>query len=205
MTLNKWGGLASFLLAISFLVAPMIYLLGNLRNALGIFAYGLADFLYGPILAAGLVTLTYTMREHLGKNAPRRMDLALLAAILSAAGLAAVAFIRAANRQYHLAHPELGLENSITVLAVWSTLVSGMNSMGFHFLGWTFLLLGSAGWTTRLLPRALSGFYLLAGSFSLFVYLFPVFEGASILLSVIIGIWQAFLLWQPPQQTAPQA
>ena len=63
MTTNKWGALASFLLAISFLVAPLIYLMGNLRDAMGIFAYDLADFLYGPVLSASLITVTYALRE----------------------------------------------------------------------------------------------------------------------------------------------
>ena len=62
------------------------------------------------------------------------MDLVLIAAVLSAAGMAAVAFIRASNRHYHLIYPELNLENSTTVLIVWITLAAGMNSIGFNFL-----------------------------------------------------------------------
>ncbi len=196
MTINKWGGLASFLLALSFIVAPFIYLTGNLRDAIGIFAYDLADFLYGPLLAASLVTVTYVLRERIGESAFRRMDLALLAAVLSAAGMAAVAFIRASNRHYHLNHPELNLENSTTILIVWTTLVEGVNAIGFHFLGWAFVLLGSASWTSRLFPPLLVGFYFLAGVASLFVYLFPGLEGLALLLGTIIGVWQGILLWK---------
>jgi len=100
--------------------------------------------------------------------------------------MAAVAFIRASNRYYHLIYPELNLENSTTVLIVWITLAAGMNSIGFHFPGWTFVLLGSASWTSHFFPRALNGFNFLAGVSSLFVYL----------LVTIIGIWQGVLLWQ---------
>jgi len=196
MTIYKWGGLASFLMAVSFILAPLIYLTGNLRDAIGIFAYDLADFLYGPILSASLVTVTYALRERIGRDAFRRMDLALLAALLSAAGMVAVAFIRASNRHYHLAHPDLHLEDSTTVLIVWTTLVAGVNAIGFHFLGWAFLLTGSASWTSRLLPRLLSGFYLLAGVSSLFVYRFPELERLAILLGIIIGVWQGILLWR---------
>jgi hypothetical protein len=95
-----------------------------------------------------------------------------------------------------LSHPELHLENSTTVLIVWATLVAGVNSIGFHFLGWAFVLLGSASWTSRFLPRLLTGFYFLAGVSSLFVYLFPELEGLVLLLGTIIGIWQGILLWQ---------
>jgi hypothetical protein len=205
MTIHKWGGLASFLMAVSFVVAPFIYLTGNLRDALGVFAYDLADFIYGPIVSASLITAAYVLRELIGKNAPRRMDLALLAAALSAVGMVAVAFIRASNRQYHLIHPELNLENSTTVLIVWTTLVAGMNAVGFHFMGWMYVLLGSANWTSRLFPRPLTGLYLLAGVSALFVYLLPDLEGLAMLLGIIISIWQGVLLWKfdPLTQTQP--
>lgn len=196
MTINKWGGLASFLLAVSFIVAPLIYLTGNLRDALGVFAYDLADFLYGPVVSAGLITVTYVLRERIGGRAFRRMDLALIAAVLSAAGMAATAFIRASNRHYHLIHPELNLEDSTTVLIVWTTLVAGVNAVGFHFLGWAFVLLGSAGWTSYLFPRPLNIFLLLAGVSSLFVYRFPDLEGFVLLLGTIISVWQGVLLWK---------
>ena len=121
----------------------------------------MADFLYGPILSASLVTVIYVLRERIGERAFRRMDLALLAAVLSALGMAAVAFIRASNRHYHLIHPELNLENSTTVLIVWTTLVAGASAIGFHFLGWVFVLLGSASWTSRLFPRLLKMYSIL--------------------------------------------
>ena len=195
MTINKWGGLASFLIALSFMVAPPIYLIGNLRDAMGRLGYNLADFLSGPVLSVSLVTLVYVLRERIGQNAFRRMDLALLTAVLAAVGLAAVAFIRASNRHYHLTHPDLHLENATTVLLVWDTLVTGMNSLGFYFLGWTFVLLGSASWTSKLLPRPLSLLYFLAGASSLFVYLLAELEGLVLLLSTAISIWQGILLW----------
>jgi hypothetical protein len=194
MTINKWGGLASFLMAGSFIVAPLVYLTGNLRDAIGIFKYNLADFLYGPVISASLITLIYVLRELIGKSELRRMDLALVAAVLSAAGMAAVAFIRASNRHYHLLHPELNLENSTTVLIIWTTLVAGVSSLGFHFLGWTFVLLGSASWTSRFFPRVLNVLYFLAGIAGLFVYLFQELEGLVLLLGTIIGIWQGVLL-----------
>lgn len=195
MTISKWAGVASFLLAVSFAVAPLIYLTGNLRDTLGVFTYNLADLLYGPVVSASLITVVYVLRERIGESAFRRMDLALLAAVLSAAGMAAVAFIRASNRHYHLIHPELHLENSTTVLIVWTTLVAGVNAIGFHFLGWAFVLLGSASWTSRIFPRSLTVLFILAGVPSLFVYLVPELEGFVLLLGTIIGVWQGILLW----------
>ena len=67
MTLQKWGSLASFLMAAAYLVAPLIYLTGNLRASFGPFSYDLADFLYGPLWAASLVTAIYALREHIGE------------------------------------------------------------------------------------------------------------------------------------------
>jgi hypothetical protein len=196
MSIHKWGGLAAFSLPLSFIVAPWIYLTGNLHTPMGIFAYRVADFLYGPLLAASLILLAYTLRERIGARAARRMDLALLAAALAAVGVSAVAFLRASNRDYTLLHPGLDLENSVTVLVAWTTLVAGANALGFHFLGWFFILLGSAGWTSRLLPRWLVVLYLLSGALSWFVYLFAELEGVVLLFGAILGLGQGRWFWE---------
>lgn len=194
VTIQKWGGLASFLLAAAFIVPSLIYLTGNLRDATGPLAYDLADFLYGPVWAASLVTTVFALRERLGERAPRRMTLALLTALLAAGAMVSVACIRSVNRHYHLLHSELHLENSTPVLVVWTTLVAGVTATGWHFLGWSLVLLGSAGWTTRLLPRGLSVLYVVAGMASLFVYLLPDLEGNVVALGVVASIWQGLLL-----------
>ena len=195
--------ISSILLAVAFIVAPMIYLFGNLRDAVGPFAYAVADFLYGPVWAASLVALFFTLRERIGERAPRRMSLALLAAVLAAGAMIAVACIRSANRHYHLIHPELHLENSSTVLIVWTTLVAGVLGAGWHFFGWALLLVGSAGLSTNLLPRVLSVLYLVGGTVSLFVYLLPDMEGLAGMLGIVISIWQGFLLWKSGSAETP--
>ncbi len=205
-TTMKWGGLASFLMAMTFIVAPLIYLVGNLREAMGPLSYDLADFLYGPVWAASLVTVVFTLRERMGQYAPKRMSLALMAALLAALATVAVACIRSANRHYHLMHPEMHLEESSTVLIVWTTLVAGMTSTAWHFLGWVMVLVGSAGWTSRRLPRLLSLLYLTAGVLSLFVYLLPDSEASAAALGVAVSIWQGILLWkaEPEGTQAPE-
>ena len=56
------------------------------------------------------------------------MSLAMWAAVLAAGAMVAVACIRAANRHYHIDHPDLHLESSTTVLVVWGTLVAGVSA-----------------------------------------------------------------------------
>lgn len=192
--LQKWGAGAAFLLAVCFIVAPLIYLTGNLRDALGPFNYALADLLYGPMFAASLITMVFALRERIGTHAPRRTSLALLAAVLAAGAMTAVACIRAANRQYHLAHPELQLESAQTVLIVWTTILAGLTGAGWHFLGWAWGLIGWAGWSSAQLPRALSALYLLAGVISLLVYALPAKEGFAALLGLVVSAWQGSLL-----------
>jgi hypothetical protein len=205
VTIQKWGGIASFLMAVSFVVAPTIYLTGNLRHALGPFNYALADFLYGPVWAAGLVTSVLALRERMGERAPHRMALALLVALVAAAAMVGVDCIRSSNRHYHMIHTELNLEDSTTVLVVWTTLVTGVNAIGWHFLGWVQLLVGSVGWTSRRLPRVLSVLYLVAGTVALFVYLQPDIEDSARVLGVAACIWQGILLWkaEPRETGAP--
>jgi hypothetical protein len=203
MTMQRWGGFASFLLVVSFIVAPLIYLTGNLRDAMGSYTYALADFLYGPVWAVSLVTAVLALRERIGEEAPRRMSLALMIALLAAGTMVLVAFIRSANRQYHISHPELQLESSTTVLVVWTTLVAGVTAAGWHFLGWALALIGSAGWTSGRLPRPLCAVYLVGGVASLFVYLFPTLEGLAATLGIVWGAWQGILLWIGERRDTP--
>lgn len=196
VTIQKWGGLASFLLAAAFIVPELIYLMGNLREVNGPLAYNLADFLYGPLKAACLVAVVYALRERIGEHAPRRMSLLLLTTVLTAGMFVAVALLRSSNRHYHLIHPELHLEASQTVLLLWTTQVGSIIATALHFLGWSLLLLGWAGWTSHRIPRLLSLLYLVAGVASLFVYLLPDNEGGVILLCLVLSIWQGLLLWK---------
>jgi hypothetical protein len=188
--------ISAILLAVAFIIAPLIYLVGNLRDAFGPLSYDVADFLYGPVWAASLVTMVFMIRERIDEHAPRRMSLALLATVLAAGVMVVVACIRSANRHYHLMHPELHLESSSDVLVVWTTLVAGLTGAGWHFLGWAFLLIGSAGWTSRRLPRLLCVLYIVTGMNSLFVYLLPASEGISTMLGLVVVIWQGILLWK---------
>ncbi len=194
--IQKWGSIAAFVLAIAFFVPGSIYLVGNLRTAIGPFAYHLADFLYGPVWSVSLITMIFALREKIGNHAPRRMSLALLSGFISAGMMVAVAFIRSSNRQYHILHPELNLQDSVPVLLIWGTLITGLTSVGWHFLGWAQILIGSANYGLHQMPRQLSLLYFAAGIVSLFVYLFPVAEGLGILLGMVIGIWQGVLLWK---------
>lgn len=196
MTVQKWGGLASFLLAATYIVPGAIYLVGDLRTAMGPFSYSLADFLYGPVWATSLITAVVALRERLDEHAPRRMHLALLAALLAAGAMVAVACIRSANRHYHITHPDMHLEESATVLIVWATLVAGMSGAGFHFLGWLYGLLGWVGWTSRRLHRGLIVLYGLAALSALFVYVRPDWEGNAMVFSFAASIWQGIVLWR---------
>jgi hypothetical protein len=195
-TIQKWGGLACFLMAVAFIVPAWIYLTGNLRDASGPVVYALADLLYGPVWAASLVAAVVALRERIGERAARRMTLALLAALVAAAAMVGVACIRSANRQYLLMHPELSDELSTTLLMAWSSIVAGVIATGWHFLGWTLVLVGSAGWRTRRLPRVLCVLYLVAGTASLFVYLLPDMAGNVVALGVVVSIWQGIVLWK---------
>lgn len=202
--LQKWGGWASFLTAAAFIIAPLIYLSGNLETASGPFTYSLADILYGPLWAASLVTSFFALRERIGSTT-WRMSGALQAAFLAAGAMLLVASIRGSNRHYHLIHPELELESSMAVLTVWTTLVAGVTAAGWHFLGWALLLIGSEGWAAGRLPRGLCIVYLAGGGASLAVFLFPALEGFAAALGVLWSIWQGFVLLKKQPEPAQPA
>ena len=195
MTLSKWGGIASFVLAAAYILPSLVYLMGDLRAPFGTLAYSVADFLYGPAWAVSLVAAFWALRARIAGGAPQRTSWATAATWMAAAAMVVVACIRSANRQYHLAHPDLHLEDSATVLVVWTTITSGVIGAGWHFLGWSFVLLGSAGWTTRRLPRILSALYLATGVTAWLVYVLPDLEGGAMLMCVVVSIWQGLYLW----------
>jgi hypothetical protein len=105
----------------------------------------------------------------------------------------AVALIRSANRDYHLLHPELLLQDSY-VMVVWTTLIAGLSATALHLYGWASILIGWAGRTSRRLPVLLSGLYVAVGVAALFVYLQPELEGAVVLFGAVAWVWQGGLL-----------
>lgn len=205
MTTQRWGGVASFVLAVAYVVPGLIYLFGDLRTAIGPFTYNIGDFLYGPVWAISLITSVVALRERLDEHAPRRMHVALLAAVLAAGAMVAVASIRSANRHYHITHPDLHLEGSTTVLVVWTTLVAAMSGAGFHFVGWLYGLLGWVGWTSHRLHRGLIVLYGLAALSALFVYVRPAWEGNAMVFGFAASIWQGIVLWQGEGKAAQPA
>ncbi len=194
--LQQWGGFACLLMAVALPVAHWIYLTGNLRAAGGRLVYALADLLYGPLWGAGLVVAVLALQGRIGARAPRPMGLALPVALIAAGAMVCVAAIRSVNRQYLLAHPELSDELSSTLLTAWSTIVAGMSATGWHFFGWALLLIGSAAWASRSLPRGLAGLYLVTGGAALVVLLLPDLEGGVVALSVALNLWQGLVLWR---------
>lgn len=194
--MQKWSGVASWLLALSMIVAPLIYLVGDLRNAFGPFLYTLADALFGPVWGVSLVVSVLSLRARIGECAPLRASMALWAAILAAGAMIMVACIRFANRSYHLAHPELHLETSTLVLVVWGTTLAGITAAGWHFLGWALILLGAAGAKSGRIPPSLCVVYLIAGVFSICVFLIPNVEEVASTLGVIWATWQGVVLWK---------
>lgn len=179
--LQKWAGIACFLLIVAYLVAQYVYLMGNLAKPLGPLFYALADFLYGPLWAACLVTIVIGLRERTDGQAARRMSLGLTIAILAASMMILVSCVRSSSRHYHLLHPNI---------------VQGMVTAGWHFLGWALVLVGSATWTTHATPRSLTIMFFLSGFLSWFVFIFPVLEGFAATLSMVWAAWLGIFFWR---------
>jgi hypothetical protein len=205
MTMLRCGAIAWFLLAATFF-APSIYFFGRPPEGVGLSSYDLADFLYGPVWGASLVTAIFVLRERFGGNAPRRMTLALLAATLAAGASVMVALIRSTNRHFLAARPDLDPTMVNTLLTAWTTVVTGVIATRYHFLGWALVLLGSAVWSDRRRDKVLSGLYLVGGMTSLFGYLQVEGDMGAALFGVILSIWQGIRLWDddPESPHAPE-
>jgi hypothetical protein len=210
--MQKWGGLASFIQAAVFLIAPVIYLIAlpaatglalpdfadpfKLRPVLANPVFDLGDFLFGPVWAASLLAAVYALRERIGDGAKRRANLALIAAALSAGAFVAGATVQTINRHYLAINPQLDAAIYESIFRALSIVVPGLTSAGRHFLGWTLVMLGSAGLASKTLPRGLGILYLVGGIPSLIAYLIPGLGELILALGVVWNIWQGILLWR---------
>lgn len=208
----KWGSIASFVQAAIFLIAPMIYFVVlpmatglngpdfndpfKLRPVLANPAFDFGDFLFGPLWAASLVLSLLAMSEYLGASAPRRMRFAIITSSLSAALFVAAGIVQTIGRHYISMHPELEASVFESIFRTLSMIVPGLTSSGRHFLGWTLILLGSAGWATPGFPRTLSIIYFAGALLALFAYLSPGIGELILLPGMIWNIWQGILLWR---------
>ncbi len=212
MTAQKWGSIASFVQATIFLIAPVIYLVlipaatglagpdfadpFKLRFVLAHPAFDWGDFVFGPLWAVSLVISLMPLHENLGKAAPRRMQWSMIASCLSAALFVGASTVQTVGRHYISSHPELDAAVYESTFHALSMVVPGLTSAGRHFLGWTLILLGSTGWTTRRLPRILCIVYFIGALPALFAYLNPGLGELILLPGVIWNIWQGILLWR---------
>lgn len=210
--IQKWGSVASFVQAGIFLIAPVIYFV-ILPNATGLAgpefndpfklrpvltnpAFDFGDFLFGPLWGASLVLSLAGMREYFGNNAPRRMQLAIIFSCISAALFVAGGVVQTIGRHYISAHPELDNIVFESIFRTLSMVVPGLTSSGRHFLGWTLVIVGSAGWATSTLPRTLCILYFIGALLGLFAYLSPGIGELILLPGVIWNVWQGILLWR---------
>lgn len=189
VTIKKLGGIASFLQAIIFFITPVVYfvivpaatgLTGSdfsdpfkLRSVLANPVFDLGDFLLGPLWAASLVISLLAMRDYFDDTAPRLMQMAIITSSLSAVLFVAGGIVQTTGRHYISMHPELAANVFESVFRSLSMVVPGLTSSGWHFLGWTLILLGMSGWTTNKLPRTLCVIYFVGALLALFAYLSP--------------------------------
>lgn len=212
MTIKKLGSIASFLQAIIFLITPVIYfvivpaatgLTGSdfsdpfkLRSVLANPVFDFGDFLLGPVWAASLVISLLGMREFFDDTAPRQMHLAIIFSSLSAALFVAGGVVQTTGRHYISMNSELDANIFEGIFRSLSMVVPGLTSSGRHFLGWTLILLGMAGWTTSKLPRTLCIIYFIGALLALFAYLSPGIGELILLPGIIWNVWQGILLWR---------
>src|SRR5690242_12848098 len=100
-SIQKWGGLASFVQAGIFLIAPVIYLVAlpaatglpldgfadphQLRPVLANPVFDLGDILFGPLWAIATIVAAFGLRDRMKEGAPNRMLMTVLFAGMSGA------------------------------------------------------------------------------------------------------------------------
>jgi hypothetical protein len=212
LNIQKWGGLASFVQAAIFLIAPVIYLVAlpaatglppeafsdphQLRPVLANPVFDFGDILFGPLWAIATIVAAFGLRDRMKEGAPTRMLMAVLFAGMSGALFIGGSTVQTIGRHSMARMIELDADMFEAIFRTISIVVPGLTSGGRLALGCFLLVTAWAGLGTRQIPRLLSILYIIGGIPLLMAFRFPFLGEPVLLVGAIWNIWQGIVLWR---------
>lgn len=212
LSVQKAGGLASFVQAAIYVSILVIYLVAipaatglsaeeftdphALRPVLTNPVFDIADFLFGPIWALAGIIAALGLRDRLHEAAPNRTLLMLIGFVAAGALFTAGGVVQHMGRHIVSRTP---IDDPATYEAIFrahSLVVPGLTASGRVMLGIGLVPLGWAGLATGKLPRVLCWIYLVGGLLSFFAYLIGGIGELVAILGIVWNIWQGIVLWR---------
>jgi hypothetical protein len=158
----------------------------------------LLEYLSSVMLGITLVLPALALRERLRAGAPNRMQMAVIAATVASA-----LFLAHGITAFE-GFPPIVAANDLTAYRILGTVTQGLLSAAIFAIGWTALLWGWAGLSTKGLPAVLGYVLLLAGVFDTLAIVIHIFEPLGAVLNMVWAFWLGYVLLMQTQTMAAQ-
>jgi hypothetical protein len=212
--MQKWGGYAALVTGVLFvailvvqfaILAPLGYTGPDTppdKVLALVAANSTAPFLILNLISVGfsitLVLGALALRERMRAGAPNRMRIAVIAASIGSA-----LFLANGITAFD-GFPPIVAAKDVEAYAILNAVTSGLASAAIFAYGWTAVLWGWAGLTTKGLPTFLNYVLLVAGVVAILAFLVPILGLLGVVVNVVWAFWLGYvLLTQPATMAGP--
>ena len=145
-----------------------------------------------------LVLGALAVRERLQAGAPNRMRVAVIAASIGSALFLATGITSFGG------FPPIVAANDLAAFRILNAVTQGLINAAIFAYGWTGLLWGWAGLSTKGLPAVLCYILLLAGVVSVLAFVIPILGLLVVVINVVWAFWLGYVLLTQPATMAAQ-
>ena len=209
-SMQRVGGYASFVTGIQFMAILVIAfgILGPLGvnpgtppdEVLAVAAKSSTPFLIQSLVVAlfsiTVVLSALAVRERLQAGAPNRMRIAVIAASVGSA-----LFLGGGITSFG-GLPAIVAANDLAAFRVLDVVYQGLLTSAIFATGWTLILWGLAGLSTKGLPTGLNYIMLVGGVVAVLAFAIPIFGLLGVVINVVWAFWLGFALLRQPAAMA---
>lgn len=145
-----------------------------------------------------MAILVIQFRERLQASAPNRMRVAMIAASIGSALFLATGITSFGG------FPPIVAANDLAAFRILNVVTQGLINAAIFAYGWTGLLWGWAGLSTKGLPAVLCYILLLAGVVSVLTFVIPILGLLAVVINVVWAFWLGYVLLRQPATMAAQ-
>lgn len=159
-----------------------------------------------PFLIQNLITMLFSitvvlsalaLRERLQAGAPNRMRIAVIAASVGSALFLASGIISFGG------DPPIVAANDLAAFRILNAVTQGLLTSAIFATGWTLLLWGWAGLSTKGLPTVLNYILLVSGVVAVLAFVIPIFGLVGVAINVVWAFWLGYVLLTKPVTMDP--
>lgn len=153
--------------------------------------------LIGALFSITIVLGALALRERLQAGAPNRMRIAVIAASVGSA------LFLASGIMSFSGFPPIVVANDPVGFRILTAVTNGLSYAAIFAFGWTALLWGWAGLSTKGLPAGLNYVLLLAGVVAILAFLIPILGLLGLVINAVWAFWLGYVLLTKPATMDP--